>query len=162
MKNELVKKYLCDEYNRLAYTHSYIYGYAIKGMIYAARVMDGSSLLHYIATIDRASKKNGGTLQLKYKPSLKKIAMITAEAVEIKPICSVEYMESIKANATGLEKNRGYIFEKLCADIFGGELNEKSNAKFTTDGDMTINGVAYQLKYAGATYTDEKTLKNLS
>lgn len=162
MANEQIKKYLCDEYNRLTYTHSYIYGYTVKGMVYAARIMDGSSLLHYIASVDKASEKNGGTFQLKYKQSAEKIAMIVAEAVEVKTICTVDYMENIRNTASGLQKNRGYIFENLCAEAFGGELNTKPNAKFTTDGDMTLDGVPYQIKFNKATYTDERTLKNLT
>ena len=161
MTNENIKKYLCDEYNRLSYTHSYIYGYAVHGMVYAARVMDGRNLLHYIATLDKASSKNGGTIQLKYKPNGNKIALIVAEAVEVKPVCTVEYLESLY-HADGNKKNRGYLFETLCADVFGGVLCDIPNAKFTKCGDMTIGETHYQIKYAKATYTDERTLKNLA
>ena len=98
MENITVHAYLTTEYNRLAYTHNYIFGYAIKGMVYAARVMDAREILPYIATLDRASSKNGGTYSIKYKPNMDKIAVIMSHAVEIRPICTVDYMEQMFAN----------------------------------------------------------------
>ena len=159
MENILVKKYLCDEYNRLAYTHNYIFGYAIKGMIYAARVLNAADLLPYIASLDRASSKNGGTFSIKFKPNAEKIAMIAAAAVEIKPVCSVEYMENLFANS---KQNRGQIFETLSAEIFNGVQMDAKNAKFTDCGDIVVENVHYQVKFQKATFTDERTVKNLS
>ena len=51
MENTTITAYLTTEYNRLAYTHNYIFGYAIKGMVYAARVMDAREILPYIVTV---------------------------------------------------------------------------------------------------------------
>ena len=36
--NENVLKYLIDEYNRLAYTHDYIFGFVMNEMVYGAKV----------------------------------------------------------------------------------------------------------------------------
>lgn len=161
MENPTIHAYLLNAYTRLAYTDNYIFGYVVKGMVYAARVNAADSILPYITTLDRASTKNGGTISLKYKPNAAHIAVITAAAEEVRPICSVEYMETLRAAATGNNKNRGYLFEVLCADAFGGELNDKPNAKFTNGGDMEVNGVPYQVKFPKATFTDERTIKNL-
>lgn len=161
METNTIKAYLLSEYCRAAYTDNYIFGYVRAGMVYAARVLAADSILPFIAKIDRASTKNGGTLQIKYKPNAEDIAIITATAEEIRAICSVDYMESIRAAATGKEKNRGYIFENLCADAWGAELTAKSNAKFTDAGDMEIYGVPYQVKFPKATFTDEKTIQGL-
>lgn len=157
-EKETVKAYLVNEYNKKAYTHSYVFGYACNGMVYAARVMDARGLLPFLTYVDKASSKNGGTYSLKYRPNGKQWAIITAHAEEIKAICTVEYLENLKANS---RKNRGQLFEGLVAQAFGGELEVKSNLKFTEGGDMNLNGVAYQIKFDKATFTDERTLMNL-
>ena len=159
MENINVKAYLTAEYNTLAATHSYIFGYAIKGMVYAARVMDARDILPYIVNLDRASSKNGGTYSIKYKPNMEKIAIIMAHACEIRPICSVDYMEQTFANSP---LNRGQIFEDMVIKEWKAKPVGGKNAKFTDCGDMmTADGIQYQVKFNKATFTDEKTLKNL-
>lgn len=161
MANEIIKKYLVDGYNKVAYTHNYIFGWVDKGIVYGYRVMDAENLLAWITTTDKASTKNGGTIQLKFKPNRQQKMMIMTEAVEIKEVCTEEYLETIRATATGKEKNRGYIFERLACETFGLIQNTKSNAKATNAGDgQDANGIHYQIKYNTATFTDEKTLKN--
>ena len=158
MTNENIMNYLINSYNELAYTHNYIMGYVAEGMVYGARLENAESLLPYITSLDRASKKNGGTLQLKYKPNKKQIALIIEKASEIKAICSVDYLEKLNKET---RHNRGQIFETLVADSFNGHQVEKKNAKFTDCGDIIINDRHYQVKYLKATYTDERTIKNL-
>lgn len=153
IKAMLVKKYLDAEY-----THSYIFGNAVKGVVYAARIMDVRPLLPTLAYLDTASTKNGGTYSLKYRPNLRQWALITSAAIEIKTVCSLEYLEELFKNS---RKNRGQLFEELVAQAFGGELETKSNLEFTNGGDMNLTGVAYQIKYTKATFTDERTLMNL-
>lgn len=157
-EKEQIKAYMVNEYNRMAFTHSYIFGFSIGGMVYAARVKDARALLPFLTYVDKASSKNGGTYSLKYRPNAKQWAMITAQAEEVKAVCTADYMENLKANS---RKNRGQLFEELVAHAFGGELETKANLKFTDGGDMNLNGVAYQVKYTKATFTDERTLMNL-
>lgn len=155
---DTVKTYLINEYNKLAFTHSYIFGYACGGVVYSARVMDARSLLPFLTYVDRASSKNGRTHSLKYRPNSKQWTMVCAQAEEIKTICTVEYLENMRANT---RKNKGQLFEELVARAYNGELETKSNLKFNNGGDMVLNGVAYQIKYIKATFTDERTLMNL-
>ena len=157
-EKEQIKAYLVNEYNRIAFTHSYIFGFSVGGMVYAARVMDARALLPFLTYVDKASSKNGGTYSLKYRPNAKQWAMVCAQAEEVKAVCSLDYLENLKTNS---RKNRGQLFEELVAQAFGGELETKSNLKFTDGGDMNLNGVAYQVKYTKATFTDERTLMNL-
>lgn len=158
MKNEAIHNYLITSYNRLAYTHSYIFGYAVKGMVYGARVMDGASLLPYLTCLSTASSKNGGTVALKYRPNLKQIALIAENAVEIKAVCTEQYLEE---QFRTTKWNRGQIFEELAAKTFGGYQVDKKTTKFTESGDIVVDNIHYQVKYTKATFTDEKTLKNL-
>lgn len=157
MTNENIKNYLINAYNELAYTHNYIMGYVAEGMVYGARLENAESLLPYITSLDRASKKNGGTIQLKYKPNKSQIALIIEKADEIKPICTVDYLEKLNKET---RHNRGQIFETLSAQVFGGYQVEQKNAKFTDCGDIIVNNRHYQVKYLKATYCDERTIKN--
>jgi hypothetical protein len=56
--------------------------------------------------------------------------------------------------------NKGEIFEKLVTENFGQEWT-KDNVPFTKGGDLTVNGIAYQIKFEKATFTNEKTLARL-
>lgn len=53
--------------------------------------------------------------------------------------------------------NRGEIFEKMVTELNGQEW-EKDNVPFTDDGDLTVDGIAYQIKFEKATFTSEKQL----
>lgn len=159
MKNDSILHYLVNEYNKLAYTHNYVFGYLFNGMVYGAIVHNAESLIPYITTLDRASSKNGGTIQLKYKPNKIQLELIKVNADSILEICTEEYLEEIFKNS---KHNRGQIFEKLVADRTNGRQVDKKNTKFTEAGDIIIGRTHYQVKYLKATFTDERTLKNLS
>ena len=74
-----------------------------------------------------------------------------------KPLCSSEYFEDIVNNS---KYNNGEIFEKLVTEYFG-QVWTKNNVPFTEDGDITINKVAYQIKFQKATFCNEKSLASL-
>lgn len=163
MTNTAMQKYLIDGYTKVAYTSNYVYGWPDKatGMVYAYVCKNSDNLLPYITKLDRASQKNGGTYQLKFKPDMAQKAIIIEAANEIKAICTIDYMEKVRAEATGNEKNRGYIFERLVCEAFGFIQNTKANEKATDCGDaVDMDGNHYQVKFNKATYIDEKTLAN--
>lgn len=56
--------------------------------------------------------------------------------------------------------NKGEIFEKMVTENAGQEWH-KDSVPFTMDSDVTINNVAYQIKYQSATFTNEKILIRL-
>jgi hypothetical protein len=56
--------------------------------------------------------------------------------------------------------NKGEIFEKLITEM-NGQTWTKDNADFWKDGDLTVNGKSFQIKYEKATFTNEKTLARL-
>lgn len=158
MKNEAIHNYLITNYNKLAYTHSYIFGYEANGMVYGAWIKDARPILPYITCLDCASSRNGGTVQLKYKPNKAQVALIIESASVIKPICTKAYLEN---EFRTTKWNRGQIFERLSAEVFGGHQSEKKSAKFTECGDIVVNEIHLQVKFLKATFTDERTLKNL-
>ena len=158
MKNEAIHNYLLEKYNALAYTHTYIFGYVSENMVYGALVEDARPILPFITCLDCASSKNGGTIQLKYKPNKAQVALIASTATDIRPICTAQYLEDTFRSC---KQNRGQIFEALAAKAFGGEQVGAKNATFTTSGDIIANGTHIQVKYLKATFTDERTLQNL-
>ena len=157
--NEATKDFLIANYNRLAYTHDYVFGYVQNHTVYAAVVRDCADLLHALTYLDRASAKNGGTYSLKYRATGAIIAVLTARAEKVVAVCSEAYLEDEKART---RHNRGQIFEELVASVLGAKLNTKSNLKFTDGGDIIeADGRQLQVKFTKATFTDERTLHNL-
>lgn len=151
MKNlELFRK-MVKEYNRLAYTGEYIFGFEQNGNIYLIKATH--EILPYVCKLDNASRGYGYALRFKPNKAQKEILKENGYTI----LCSKEYFEEVVKNS---KYNRGEIFEKLVTEYFGQEW-EKDNVPFTEDGDLTVNGIAYQIKYQSATFANEKTLANL-
>ena len=56
--------------------------------------------------------------------------------------------------------NRGEVFEKLITEYFG-QTWVKDNIPYTEAVDIEVDGIAYQIKFEKATFTNEKTLARL-
>lgn len=151
MKNEVIKKMLQDGYNELAYTDQYIMVYTMKGTVYFT-VCD-RHMVDRVTCLDKASRGQG--YALRFKPNTgHKMLLMTENATAL---CSALYFNELVANT---KYNRGEIAEKLVTEYFGQEW-VKDNVPFTEDGDITIDGVAYQIKFEKATFTNEKAIANL-
>ena len=144
--------YLVNEYNRLAYTHNYIFGFEYKGLVYA--VTTTNEVLPYILKLDKASR--GAGLALRFKPTNAQKLLLIAKGAEV--VCSIEYFNEVVKE---LPYNKGEVFEKIITEN-NGQTWTKDSVPFTIDGDLTVDGVAYQIKYQGATFTNEKTLARLT
>lgn len=150
--NTTIFNNLINRYNEISYTHEYIFGFAFNGVIMA--VITDSSVMPYVCSLDRASRGQGFSLRFKPNKSQKTMLM-TYEATAI---CSKELFDSMVANS---KYNKGEIFEKLVTEQMFGQVWEKDNVPFTKGGDVEDNGIAYQIKFEGATFTNEKTLAKL-
>ncbi len=73
-------------------------------------------------------------------------------------LCSEEFFNELK---TMSKYNFGELFEKLITEMNGQEWT-KDNVPFTEDGDLTVNGVAYQLKFEKATFITEAQMMRMS
>ena len=153
MTNISLLNNLIDRYNRLAYTHNYIFGFIFKGNVYA--VPTTSEVLPYILTLDKASSKCGDGYSLRFNPTNEQKVFLLSKGAEL--ICSKERFETIVEQTT---YNKGEIFEKLCTENVGQKWH-KDNILFTDDGDLTVNGIAYQIKFEKATFASEKLLARL-
>lgn len=150
--NETMFNYLINEYNRLAYTHEYILGFAYKGVVYAVKAH--ADVLPYILKLDKASR--GAGYSIRFKPTVAQKIMLLGMGAEV--VCSEEYFN---ATVKATKYNNGEIFEKMETEKVG-QTWTKDSVPFTIDGDLTVNGIAYQIKYQGATFTNEKTLARLT
>lgn len=151
MTNTTIFNELVNGYNALAYTHEYMFGFEDRGTIYCA--ITNASVLNLVCTLDRASR--GAGFALRFKPNKAQKELL--KTFELIPICSSLYFNQLVADT---KYNKGEVFEKLMTEYFG-QVWEKDNVPFTEDGDLTVNGIAYQIKFEKATFTNEKTLAKL-
>lgn len=150
--NTTIFNYLINEYNRLAYTHNYIFGFAYKGVVYA--ITTDNTVLPYILKLDKASR--GAGYSIRFCPTNAQKVMLIAQGADV--VCSLDYFNEVVETT---KYNKGEIFEKMMTEKVG-QTWTKDNVPFTEDGDLTDNGIAYQIKYQGATFTNEKTLAKLT
>ena len=139
-------------YNKKAFTHMYIFGFTYKGNVYM--VTTNNHVLNMILRLDKASR--GAGYALRFKPNNKiKVLLLGLGA---KVLCSVEYFNEL---CTESKYNKGEIFEKLVTEQ-AGQTWEKDNVPFTKDGDLTIDGIAYQIKYEKATFINEAQMDRMA
>ena len=144
-------KTMIDRYNHAAYTHHYIWGFEYKGTVYMAHT--DAAVMPYICKLDKASRGAGMALRFCPKTEQKVLLLPYAEV-----LCSAKYFDEVKAECG---YNKGETFEKLVTEHYG-QTWVKDNVPFTVDGDLTVDGVAYQIKFDRATFCNEKSLANLT
>ena len=142
---------LIDRYNLKAFTHMYIWGFEYKGNIYMA--ITDKSMLPFVCKLDMASR--GAGYALRFCPTAEQKIFLLSKGAEV--ICSSEYFKTEVASSI---YNNGEIFEKLVTEKFG-QVWEKDNLPYTEGGDIEIDGVAYQIKFQKATFTNEKSLARM-
>ena len=150
MKNIALFKDMIDRYETVAFTDKYIFGFEYKGNIYMT-VTDGT-VLPFVTCLDKASR--GAGYALRFKPTVaQKLALLTGAQI----LCSKAFFEE---TVTASKYNSGEIFEKMVTEFFG-QVWTKDNVPFTEDGDITVNGIAYQIKFQKASFCNERSLANL-
>jgi hypothetical protein len=112
-----------------------------------------SEMLAYVLKLDKASR--GAGMQLRFKPNNSIRAALLAEGAEL--ICSAEMFKELVAES---KYNKGEIFEKLVTEYFG-QTWEKDSVPFTDDGDLTVDGIAYQIKFESASFINEKQMMRM-
>ena len=142
---EMIRRYV-----EKAFAHEYILGFFYKGLVYMT--LTDETILPVIMKKDKASRGQG--YSLRFLPNRKQKRMLLENA---RAICSKEFFEGIQK---GSQYNKGEIFEKMITEFFNQKW-KKDNTPFTEAGDITINGIAYQIKFERATFTNEKILARL-
>ena len=151
MANEIIKKMLQDGYNEIAFTNKYILGWTLKHVVYFT-ICD-RELVDRVTCLDKASR--GAGYALRFKPNTDQKYMLMANGAK-----ALYSEKQFNEYVTDSKYNRGEIFEKLITEYAGQEW-EKDKIPFTMAGDIEWNGVAYQIKFEKATFTNEKSLMNL-
>ena len=151
MTNTILLQAMTNQYNAVAYTHNYIFGFSYKGNIYMA-FTDGTCL-PYLLKLDKASRGQG--YSLRFCPNMaQKTALLPGAVV----LCSTAYFNE---TATASKYNKGELFERMVTEYFG-QVWVKDNIPFTKAGDIEINRVPYQIKFEKATFCNERILAHLS
>lgn len=151
MTNTTIFNTLINGYNTLSFTHNYIFGFEYKGVVYATTVT--AEVLPYILKLDKASR--GAGYALRFCPTAEQKIFLLSKGAEV--ICSSEFFKTEVASSI---YNNGEIFEKLVTEKFG-QVWEKDNLPYTEGGDIEVDGVAYQIKFQKATFTNEKSLARM-
>lgn len=150
MTNTALYMNLIDRYNRIAYTHQYIWGFIYKKNVYMA--ITDASFMPAVCKLDKASR--GAGFALRFCPNTdQKLALMGGAKV----LCSEKYFNEL---VIASKYNKGEIFEKLVTEYFG-QVWTKDAVPFTEDGDITVDGIAYQIKFQKATFCNEKSIANL-
>lgn len=151
MKNIALFEKMVNTYNSKAYTPNYIFGIDYKGNIYKVTV--DHEILSLILKLDKASRGKG--YSLRFKPNNKIRELLLAKGAQL--ICSTEYFKKLTSES---KYNKGEIFEKLVTEWYG-QTWEKDSIPFTEDGDLTVDGIAYQIKFEQATFLTEAQMLRL-
>jgi len=149
--NTILLAAMIARYNTLSFTHNYIFGIIVKNVVYMIKT--DADILPYILKLDSASR--GAGYSLRFCPTKEQRILLLSKGAEV--LCSKEYFENQVKNS---KYNRGEIFEKLVTERFG-QVWKKDSVPFTEDGDLTVDGIAYQIKFEKATFTNEKTLAGM-
>ena len=137
-------------YNEMAFTHKYIWGFIYKKNVYMA--ITDESVLPFVTCLDTSSRNSG--YSLRFRPNNnQKIALLPSASV----FCSEKYFNEVAKES---KYNKGEVFERLITEYYGQKW-QKDRVPFTEDGDITIDGIPYQIKFQQATFCSEKSLLNL-
>lgn len=151
MKNNEIKRTLIQFYNKHAFTHNYILGFRMNGNIYYV-IVDAKEL-DFVTKLDKASR--GAGYSLRFKPNKAQKNYLMSLGAEI--LCSEEFFDELCEMS---KYNKGEIFEKLVTEM-NGQTWVKDNVPFTEDGDLTVDGIAYQLKFEKATFITEAQMMRM-
>lgn len=151
MTNTTIFAKMIADYEELSYTNQYIFGFMDRGTVYMTYAT--AEVLPMVCCLDHSSRNGGCSLRFKPNKAQKEFL----KQFELIPICSKEFFEAEVASA---KYNKGEIFEKLVTE-YNGQQWTKDHVPFTEAGDIEIDGIAYQIKYDRATFTNEATLHRL-
>jgi hypothetical protein len=147
--------YLASTYTNKAYTHNYIFTFTYCHVVYATVIndMDANALMT-ITKVDKASR--GAGMALRFRPTNDIKRYLIAMGAQV--LCSDKYFNEVFHSD---KYNKGETAEKLVTEQMFGQEWVKDSVPFTAAGDIEVNGIAYQHKHEGATFCNEKTLRNL-
>lgn len=138
-------KEMLNNYNATSAADAYILGFSDKDRVYEIIV---EHLPEWLIGLDRESSSHGGARKLRIKmTAINKRKLIAIGA---------QYIGTVAEILTA-RKNKGEAFEKWITEKAGQDW-VKDSIPYYIDGDITINGKKYQIKFDNASLANENTI----
>lgn len=155
MTNTTIHNHMASEYTNMAYTHNYIFTFVYEHILYAVSLksVDTNELIN-ITTISKASR--GAGMALRFRPTNTIKQYLISMGAQI--LCSEKYFKEL---TNSHKYNKGETAEMLVTEQLFDQKWHKDSVPFTIGGDIEDNGIAWQHKHEGATFCNEKSLRNL-
>lgn len=142
--------YMITKYHKLSASHIYCFGITFEDGVYAYM---SKHLPRKVLRAEKASSKNGGYRQVKFRPT----KAWKREMIESGKAIKVASMADFMALAP---KNKGCKFEMWVTETYTTEKWVKDSVRFDKAGDVIINGENVQVKFEGAEVINERSLRN--
>ena len=139
-------------YNSKAYTHKYIFGFVYNRKVYFVHAT--ADILCQVLKLDKASRGQGYSIRFRPNKAIKELLMSMGAQV----LCSEDYFKGLCSMS---KYNKGDCFEMLVTEYYGQRWETRNSIPFTDDGDLTVDGIAYQIKYQDATFINEGQIKRI-
>ena len=140
-------KNLLNAYNATAAATAYIIGFILNNAVYTIYL---PNLPEWLVAMDRESTSHGGVKKLRIRmTSIARHRLLNMGASYI----------GTTAEVLASRKNKGEAFEKWITEKAGQEWH-KDSVPYFKDGDLTVNGIKYQIKFESASLANEKTIQN--
>ena len=136
---------LLNAYTATTAAMAYILGFLMGDKVYLIRLTD---LPAWIIKEDRAATSHGGGKKLRVRMN----AVSKRRLMDL----GAHYIGTT-AEVLASRKNCGEAFEKWVTES-AGQTWVKDSVPYWVDGDLTENGVKYQIKFDGATLATEKAI----
>lgn len=136
---------LLNAYEATTAATAYIIGFLMNGNVYAIFL---KSLPVWLIGLDRESTSHGGAKKLRIRMN----AIARARLMNL----GAAYIGTANEVLTS-RKNKGEAFEKWMTENAGQEWH-KDSVPYYIDGDITIGGTKYQIKFESASLANENTI----
>ena len=136
---------LLNAYNATSAAAAYILGFMLNGNVYQIIL---NHLPEWLIGMDRESTSHGGTLKLRIR--------MTAIARRRLMNMGAAYLGTVDEILSS-RKNKGEAFEKYVTEKAGQEWH-KDSIPYYIDGDLTVDGIKYQIKFESASLANENTI----
>ena len=136
---------LLNAYKATTAAMAYIIGFLMNDKVYTIYLND---LPEWLVGLDRESTSHGGAKKLRIR--------MTAIARRRLMNMGAAYIGTVN-EVLASRKNKGEAFEQWVTENAGQEWH-KDSVPYYLDGDLTVNGTKYQIKFESASLANENTI----
>ena len=147
----MTKETMISNYRKFSAAKKYALGFERDGKIYMSLV---DEIMPRWIRVETSSTKNGNKRKLQLRLHAEDCKRLIRNGAQV--LCSVEELPKARC-----KNNKGVAFECAVSEHYGVEFRGKDNIGFWYDGDLTVDGISYQIKLNGAQIVAESTLETL-